>query len=124
MLDQPGLSSMYLEPGQRLAEDASVDQRALGARVCAGVAQAALKAEHLPQPLDVASCQRQRAKLGCFLSLVRATTGRGHAQRHQQAAEQDGVGERVRRRLEPTAVCVQRRERTPHWIAGALVQLD
>jgi hypothetical protein len=49
------------QPGERLAEDAAMRQRALGARMGAELAQPALQAEQLTQPFDVAPGQRQLA---------------------------------------------------------------
>ncbi len=57
-----GVATVNLEPGERLAEEAPVRERALGARAGGHVPQAALQAQNLPQPLDVAPRERQRAE--------------------------------------------------------------
>src|SRR6185295_3749011 len=53
----------------------------------------------------------------------RATRLKGDAERYEQAAEQNRIRQRVGRRVEPAAIRVERRERTPQRIGGALVQL-
>src|SRR5689334_60280 len=62
VLDEIRRAAVNLEPGERLAEDVPMDERALCARAGRHVAQAALQAEQLAQTLDVPSRQRQIAQ--------------------------------------------------------------
>ena len=94
--------AVNLEPHQRVAENAAVHERPLGAGVGADVAEAALQAQNLPQPLDVAAGERQLAELDPRRTLgfggpMDARRDERNAERHEQRAEQDRVGQRLRR---------------------------
>ncbi len=60
--DQLGRGAMDFEPGQGLAEDAAVRQRALGAGGCGQVFEAPLQTDELAESLDVAPREREAAE--------------------------------------------------------------
>ena len=62
LLDEVGHGAVNVQPGERLAKDAAVGQRASGARAGGEIAEPPLKTENLPQAFDVAACERQFAE--------------------------------------------------------------
>ncbi len=107
-----------LEPGDRLVQRRSGAAGALRARRRLEVEQPWLHRHDVLQALDVASRDRQHAELDPALERIcretRPTTGK--AQRVEQRAGEDGVGQRVGRRLESRAVAIQRRDRAPQRV--------
>jgi hypothetical protein len=49
---------VYFQPDERFAKDAALDERTPCSGMSLGVAEAALQAENLSQPIDIATCQR------------------------------------------------------------------
>src|SRR5262249_62132487 len=93
-----------------------MDERALRPRTGAQIAEPALQAEQLAQALDVAARKRQAAETRRRrpAALVAPTgAARQDAERRDERAEQDRVGQRVWRRLEAAAICVERSQRSP-----------
>ena len=108
-LQQLGLAE-DIEPRQRFRKHTPVSQRPFYPGRQLRVAQAALHVEDLLQPIDVTASDRQRAERqpGGGSGLTRPTRTRSEkAGRHDQAAEQDGVGQTLGRFLEARAVGVE-----------------
>src|SRR5213078_3177374 len=63
VLDERRRLPVNLHPGQRVPEDAAMDERSLRTRMRAEIAQAALQHERLAEALDVAARERQLAEL-------------------------------------------------------------
>jgi len=96
-------------------------------------AKAALQAENLAQPIDIAACQRQLAELQRRRPVALLAFGVGrrrtlgvqrNAEWHDERSEQDRIGQRVWSRLEFPSVRVERGERPPQLLARAPMQLD
>ena len=68
----------------------------------------------LLQPFDVAPGDRQHAELDAALERIGGEAlPANQAQRVEQRAGEDRVGQRVRRRGEPGAIAIERRDRPP-----------
>ena len=120
MCDQVGRVAVNFEPGECFAKAVAVGKCVLGARGWRDVAQAPLKAEKLAQPLDVAARERQYPQPG----RGRITAGaKILTERHEQAAKEYRIRQRLGRRLESGAMRVQRSERSPQRLVRTLVQL-
>jgi len=63
VLDERRRLPVNFHPGQRVLEDAPMDERALRTRMRAEIAQPALQHERLAEALDVAARERQLAEL-------------------------------------------------------------
>ena len=121
VLEDFGRAAMDLEPEERLPTDIPMRERALRPYAGAEVAEPPLEPENLSQVLDIPPCERQSAEprngLGRELSAFRASrrvaAGRRQTERHQQASQQNPVGERLRVRREVSAIRIHGRERLP-----------
>ena len=124
MLDDVGAVAVDFEPGERFVERRAVEQAALGAMGRLDVEQPVLQAENLLQPLDVAPRDRQQAELDAALERIgrEALPAADQAERLQQRAGEDRVGQRVGRAFELRAIAIERRDRAPQQI-GRVVEL-
>jgi len=121
--DEIGLPAVNLEPRQRFEKHAAVNEGALRARARGEIAKPTLETRDLPEPLDVAARQRQSAEARQRrMTPGRLTLGRGwrlarrmqrDAEWQEQAAEQNGIAQRVWSRFESSAIRVERGERAP-----------
>ena len=110
--------AVNLQPGDRLVQRGAVQHASLRARRRLELEQPRLHRHDVLQALDVAPRDRQHPDLDAPLERIcreaRPTTGK--PQRMQQRAGQDGVGQRVGRRLESRAIAIQRRDRAPQRV--------
>ena len=107
--------AVNLQPGQRVVDRMAVQESALRPEWHAHVEQSRLQRENLVQVLDIASGHLQHAQLHTPLQGI----GREpllpprQTERHQQRADDDGVGHAVGRRGETGAVAIEPRHRLP-----------
>ena len=122
--DDVGPIAVNLEPGQRLVERRPVEQPALGAERRLDVEQPRQQREDLLQALDVAARDRQQAELDAPLQRIGVEAGprADQAERMQQRAGEDRVGQRVGRGVEPLAVAIDRGDRVPERV-GRILEL-
>jgi hypothetical protein len=102
-----GHAAVNLEPGQCVAENVPASQRSLSARAGRQIAQAALQAEHLPEPLDVSARQWKLAQLKrrvpppfgspTLLCYSASFVLERDTERYEQRPHQHRVGQRFRR---------------------------
>src|SRR5262249_40519347 len=109
---------------QRIAEDVTMREGPLDPWGCTDVVQAPLQAKNLTKTFDIASSQREMAEPGPRrFSVVAMRSVHRQPKRHEQTAEQDGIGQRFRRRVETAAIAVELGEGAPQRLAGAPMQL-
>src|SRR4029453_2778113 len=108
VLEEVGAAAVNFEPRERLVEHMALEDGALGPGRRAQVVQPRLEGEDLVEPLHVPPRDRQDAQLDLALQRIGrvASLGSRKAERHEQGADEDRVGQRVGRRLEPAAVVV------------------